>query len=69
MNREELIELAKKIQDATGQTEADNDELLDIFMENVPDPHAANYFFDIAYNDLTAEEIVDKSLSYKPFQF
>lgn len=36
--------------------------------QNVPDPNAANYFFDIKYKDLTIEQIVDKALSYKPIQ-
>jgi len=36
------------------------------FLENVADPAAANYIFDLAYEDLSAEEIVEKALAYKP---
>ena len=68
MTRTELIELAEKIQNATGVTEAENDELLELFLANVPDPNAGNYFFELEYDDLSPEEIVDKALSHKPFQ-
>ncbi|MGJ1263880.1 hypothetical protein [Sphingobacterium spiritivorum] len=44
MNREELIQLARKIQDAIGETEGKNDELPEIFLNNISDLHAANYF-------------------------
>lgn len=68
LNREELILLAGRIIKAEGETEEENDSLLDQFLDNVPDPNAANYFYDIAYEDLSAEEIVDKVLAYKPIQ-
>lgn len=68
MTREALIELAMKIMNDNGTTEEDDDEILTIFLENVPDPSASDYFFSKKYNDLTAEEIVDKALSYKPIQ-
>lgn len=68
MTRTELIELAEKIQNASGATEAENDKMLELFLENVPDPNAGNYFFELEYDDLNPEEIVDRSLSYKPFE-
>lgn len=68
MNREELIELAKKIMNAEGETEEEYRANIHLFKQNVPDPNAANYFFDIKYKDLTVEEIVDNALSYKPIQ-
>ena len=68
MTRTELIELAEKIQNASGATEKENDELLELFLANVPDPNASNYFFELEYDDLSPEEIVDKALAYKPFQ-
>lgn len=68
LNREQLIELVDRIKNAEGETEEENDALIDLFLENVPDPNASNYIFEIEYEDLSAEEVVDKALSYKPFQ-
>jgi hypothetical protein len=68
MTRTELIELAEEIQKASGATEAENDKLLELFLANVPDPSASNYFFELEYDELSPEEIVDKALAYKPFQ-
>lgn len=68
LNREELILLAGRIIKAEGETEEENDSLLDQFLDNVPDPNAADYFYDTAYEDLSAEDIVDKALAYKPIQ-
>lgn len=68
LNREQLIELVDRIKNAEGETEEENDALIDLFLENVPDPNASNYIFEIEYEELTAEAIVEKALSYKPFQ-
>lgn len=68
LNREQLIELVDRIKNAEGETEEENDALIDLFLENVPDPNASNYIFEIEYEDLSTEEVVDKALSYKPFQ-
>lgn len=68
MTREELIELAQKIMNAEGATEEEYRANIHLFKANVPDPNAANYFFDMKYKDLSIEEIVDKALSYKPIQ-
>lgn len=66
MTREELIQLAKDIMNTIGKTQEENDELLLKFIENVPDPNASDLFFSIENENLTADEIVDKALSYKP---
>jgi len=68
MTRTELIELAEKIQNASGATEIENDELLELFLASVPDPNASNYFFELEYDELSPEEIVDRALAYKHFQ-
>jgi hypothetical protein len=68
MTREDLIILAKKIRFAEANTEKEMDEDIELFMRNVPDPHASNYFFSKKYEGMTLEEIVDKALSYKPIQ-
>jgi hypothetical protein len=62
----ELIKLAKKIRFAEANTEEEMNKDIEIFMNNVPDPHASDYFFSKQYEGMTLEEIVDKALSYKP---
>lgn len=68
MNTNELIQLAKDIMNAIGKTEEENNRMLQRFLENVPDPNASNLFFSVEYEDLEAEEIVEKALSYKPIR-
>lgn len=68
MTKEELIQLAKNIMNAIGKDEEENNEMLLTFLDNVPDPNASDLFFSLEYDGLTAEEIVEKALSYKPFQ-
>ena len=75
MNRDELIEIGKKIVDCEG-TEAEIDEMFELFCKNVPHPSGANLFFwpenyneqkdDISKYNPTVEEVVDKCLSYRP---
>ncbi|MGE7914966.1 bacteriocin immunity protein [Lysinibacillus xylanilyticus] len=65
LNRDELIVLVTRIMTAEGKTEEENDQLLEEFLDNVIDPEAANYIF---YDNLLPEEVVDKTLSYKPIR-
>lgn len=77
MNREELIEIGKRIKEAEG-TEEEIDQLYELFSKNVPHPRGANLFFypenynsrrdDISKYNPTVEEVVDKALAYKPIQ-
>ncbi len=64
LSREELVRLVEKIIRVEG-TEEEIDAMLDLFGRSVPDPEAERliYWSD---EDLTAEEIVDRALSYKP---
>ena len=68
MTRDELIALAKKIRFAEAMTEKEMDEDIELFLRNVPDPRASDYFFSKKFEGMTLEEIVDKALSYKPIQ-
>lgn len=64
MQRQELIELIRKIQRGeVTEEEADND--IDLLCRSVADPQAANYIY---YEELSAEEIADKIINYKPIQ-
>ena len=68
MEKKELIKLATDILNGVGKTEEENDELLQKFLDNVPDPRASDLFFSLENKDLTTEEIVNRALSYQPFQ-
>jgi len=68
MTREKLIELAKKIKFAEGDSEEEMDRNIDLFLKNVPDPNATKYFYSQEFEGMTLEQIVDKALSYKPIQ-
>ena len=68
MTREELIELARKIRFAEGDSEREMDQNIDLFLNNVPDPNATKYFYSKEFEGMTLEQIVDKALSYKPIQ-
>jgi hypothetical protein len=61
MTKAELIELVRKIQASEG-TEKEIDEMIDIVEKNVPAPGITDYIF---YEDLPAEEVVEKALNYK----
>lgn len=64
MTREELIKLVEEIMMWEG-TEEELTKKLDILKKNVPHPNPINLIY---WDDLTAEEVVDKALSYKPIQ-
>lgn len=61
LNREELIELVRKIMNAEG-SEAEIDDMLQILEHNVLDPQVSDYIY---YDNKTPEEVVDKALAYK----
>jgi hypothetical protein len=75
MTRNELIELGKRIVAAEG-SEAELDDLMEIFDKNVPHPSGSNLFYwpenyntrttIISEYDPTVEEVVDRCLAYKP---
>ena len=69
LNRQQLIELVERIKNAEGTTEKEQYYLISLFVENVPDPNAANYIFSLEYDGLSSEEIVDRALAYRPFIF
>ena len=62
MTREELIELVKSIQKCEG-TEEQIDANVKLLEQNILDSEVSDYIF---WKDLSAEEVVDKALKYKP---
>lgn len=65
LSKKQLIELVTKIREGNYLSEKEHDDDIDLFLENVPDPEAADL---ISFHKprLTPEEIVEKALSYKP---
>lgn len=66
LQRDELIALVDKIIKAEG-SESEIDEWIVQLKESVPDPNVSDLIF---YSDepMTAEQIVDKALAYRPMQ-
>ncbi|MFC8825698.1 hypothetical protein ACFT9I_10115 [Streptomyces sp. NPDC057137] len=64
MSREELISLVDRIISAEDSEEV-GDELVMRLQENVLDPEVITYIF-YSTPKLTAEEVVDKALAYRP---
>jgi hypothetical protein len=56
---------------AEGATQEDADDLVDLFVRNVPHPEADDLIFYPQKefgHEPTPEEVVDRALSYKPIQ-
>lgn len=65
-SREELIEMVQKLIDAT-LPEEDLDSFLEEVERNVPHRRTMNLIYH-TNPQLTAEEVVDKALSYRPVE-
>lgn len=71
MDRDELIGPVRLIMSAEGNTQEEADRLVEIFVANVPHPAADDLIFypDEEFgHEPTAEEVVDRALSYRPIQ-
>lgn len=69
MTRDELIELVRLIMAGAGGSQEEADRLVDVFVANVPHPEADDLIFypEKAFGrEPTAEEVVDRALSYEP---
>lgn len=64
LNKQELILLVQKLKNGKGE-EWDEDIWLDMICSSVIDPEISNYIY-WSSKELTAEEIVEKALEYKP---
>ncbi|MYU09282.1 hypothetical protein GTZ78_00860 [Streptomyces sp. SID8361] len=66
MTRDELINLVERIMAGEG-TESEHDGLVSLLERNVPHPRVLDLIY---YSDppLTAEEVVDKALAYRPIE-
>ena len=67
-DRAELVSLVQKIINAEG-TEEEQDEMLLLLKASVPDPKVSDLiYYPPGGQDLSAEEVVDRALAYKPIQ-
>lgn len=64
LSRDELVGLVEQVMQCSGE-EWEMDIWLDMITSSVADPSISNYIF-WSDEDLSAEEIVDKALAYKP---
>ena len=67
LTRFELVELVRKIQAAEG-SEEEIDRMIASLEASVPHPHVTDLIFYPEGPDLTAEEVVERALAYKPIQ-
>lgn len=65
MTKDELVILVQKIIDAKCSEEEEL-EILDILERNVPYPGIQDLIFSL--ENLTAEEVIEEALKYKPIQ-
>lgn len=66
LSRGEIIELINRLTNPQpGDTDSDRDRLMQQIADSVPDPHVSDYIF-WDRTGMTAEQIVDKALAYKP---
>lgn len=65
MSKEELIKLVTRIYETDFKTEEEYNQVLNLFLKNVPDPEASDLIY---YHKpkLTPKEVVEKALAYKP---
>jgi hypothetical protein len=66
LSRDELVTLVKRIMACEG-TDSEQDQWILEFERNVPHPGASDLIF-FPKRNMTAEEIVDEALFYKPIQ-
>lgn len=64
MSRDELIELVERIMAGEG-TESEHDELVRLLEANVPHPRVVNLIYH-SEPQLSAAEVVDEALAYRP---
>jgi hypothetical protein len=67
LTRQELIDLVQKILDAAGSTD-EIAQWVTTFERNVPHPEASGLIYWNPRGDLTAEDIVDEALAYRPIE-
>jgi hypothetical protein len=68
LSRDELVDLVGKLMHAEG-SEADLDAWLDLIERSVPDPNVSDLiYWPPGGQELSAEEVVDRALAYRPIE-
>ena len=67
MTKSELINLVKRLQEGDYKDDNEGSELMKLLKKNVSHPRVSNLIF-WDKRELTAEEIVEEALEYKPIQ-
>ena len=64
LSKVEIVDMVERIKilNHLGKIK-ESDKLLEVLEKGVTDPHISDYIY---YSEMTAEEIADKVLSYKP---
>ncbi|GIM48581.1 hypothetical protein [Capnocytophaga stomatis] len=62
LRREKIIDLIQKVR-TENLTETEEDTILEELEKGVLDPNISDYIY---WSELSAEEIADKALNYKP---
>lgn len=65
LSKIQLIRLVQKIMKADG-SEQEIDEMIGILEKNVPHPAISDLIFYPEKDNVTAEEIIEEALNYKP---
>ncbi|HYZ75916.1 MAG TPA: bacteriocin immunity protein [Gaiellaceae bacterium] len=68
IEREELVDLVRRIMRGEGETQEEADRLVGLFADNVPHPRASDLIFypeEEFGHEPTPEEVVDRALSYR----
>ncbi len=65
-----MVEIVRRLSEGGYETEEEDDHYLQLFENNVPHPGASDLIFwperEFGAHEPTAEEIVDRALSYRP---
>lgn len=67
LDRSQLIALVNDLMNARFATDEGLNEALQTFKSNVPHPQASDLIYH-PEREMTAEEVVDAALAYKPIQ-
>ena len=67
MTKEKLVELINKIMNAEYEDQEEGNKLINLLEKNILDPNVSDLIF-YPQTEMTAEEIVEKALAYKPIR-
>ena len=66
MTREEAILLVRRLLEGDYADEAEGDALVDALERGLACPHVGDYIYCDREPEITADEVVDRALAYRP---